>query len=68
MDVDLTEKIPKYSRDLIKHLANMYPERLPQLEESEREMFFYAGRASLVKELVELLNLQDEEDFPNVQP
>lgn len=53
--------IPVFSVDLIEQLENSYPERIPNLDMSEKEIWFYAGQRTLVRNLASKLKQQLEE-------
>jgi len=43
--------LPGHSKDLIDHLDRLIPEVCPNLNMSEREIFFYAGQRHIVNVL-----------------
>jgi hypothetical protein len=44
--------IPLYSYDLIDELDKLFPERCPDPEDSEREIWMKAGRRELIRSLL----------------
>jgi len=59
----LLDSIPLYSEDLIRQLDEAVPQRLPKINESEREMFDYRGRRHLINQLKALLAEREHEEF-----
>jgi len=55
------QHIPTYSKDLITLLNEYYPERCPNTSMTEREIWTYAGKRELVRNLKLLLERQQEE-------
>lgn len=59
------DRLPVFSVDLIEQLDKEYPNRWPRLNESEREIWFYAGQRSVVDKLLALKKeLENEELLP----
>lgn len=56
------DKIPVYSEQLISLLDQLYPAKCPTLEESAKQIYFYAGKRDLIDTLKNLLILQKEEE------
>lgn len=55
-------KIPMYSLDLVAELEKVYPARPPNLEDSERQIWFKAGQRSVVETLRSSIEQQEEEE------
>jgi len=55
-----TMKIPMYSIDLVAELDKVYPARPPNLEDSERLIWFKAGQRSVVEALNSSIKEQEE--------
>jgi len=53
--------IPLYSADLIAALRDDNPLRIPQINQSDREIFMEAGRQKLLADLEQSLKIQIEE-------
>lgn len=53
-------KLPMYSEDLIRILNEWYPLKTPDINDSEREIFFKAGKREVVEVLLNLL--QDKKE------
>ena len=53
--------IPIYSADLIAALRDDNPLRIPQVTQSDREIFMEAGRQKLLADLEQSLKIQIEE-------
>lgn len=47
---------------LLTDLDNMFPEKCPTIEESERDIFFYAGKRALINWLKERREMQETKD------
>jgi hypothetical protein len=54
-------KIPMYATDLIKELDQAFPNRAPNMADSEREIWFKAGARSVVDLLLSLEKDQNEQ-------
>lgn len=50
------EKLPQLSLELVQQLDDMFPERCPDVTMSERDIWLYAGKRSLVRYLLSLVN------------
>ena len=50
--------IPVFSVDLLEKLDELYPERSPSLDMTEKEIWFYAGQRALVRNLVSRMEQQ----------
>ncbi|WP_018123381.1 hypothetical protein [Desulfovibrio oxyclinae] len=53
--------IPPLDEELIKALETRFPERCPKLTDSDRDIWFYAGKRAVVKFLSETYEEQQEE-------
>lgn len=60
MDGFKDQEFPHIDRDLLEHLERVIPEMCPDLQQSEREIFLYAGQRSLVRTLRQIFNEQNE--------
>jgi len=56
------EKIPFASVDLIEKLDEMYPEKCPDITDSEREIWMYAGAREVVRRLVQRVKQETEDE------
>jgi hypothetical protein len=56
------EKIPFASVDLIEKLDEMYPEKCPDITDSERAIWMYAGAREVVRRLVQRANQELEDE------
>ena len=54
-------KIPTYAIDLIEELNKSYPNKHPNLSDTEREVWFKAGQRSVVDNLLSIVQDQQEE-------
>jgi hypothetical protein len=54
-------KLPLISNDLVVYLDQMFPDKCPELKETEREIFYKAGQRSVVNHLLEKAKFQLEE-------
>lgn len=54
------EGIPLLSSDLIKELDEMFPERCPEPDATDREIWIYYGARSVVRMLLSRLQEQEE--------
>ena len=54
-------KIPTYAIDLIEELDKSYPNKHPNLSDTEREVWFKAGQRSVVDNLLSIVQDQQEE-------
>lgn len=57
------DKIPSFSIDLIKQLDGIYPERCPNVRQDEREIWMYAGKRELVRNLKNLIESLENEKY-----
>lgn len=60
------ESLPSYSHDLIKALDEAYPNKYPELDTPDREIWFNAGQRSVINKLIQLLNQGADEGIPNI--
>jgi hypothetical protein len=60
MDGFKDQEFPHIDIDLLTHLERVIPEMCPDLQQSDREIFHYAGRRSLVRMLRQIFNEQNE--------
>lgn len=60
------EQIPAYSVDLIKQLDIAYPNKHPNLDDSERMIWFKAGQRSVINKLLQLQNIEHEDGITKV--
>lgn len=56
---------PIISNELIAYLQSVYPERSPDPQDSDREIWMKAGASRVIRDLVDLKRVQEEnpEDF-----
>ena len=54
-------KIPTYAIDLIEELDKSYPNKHPNLSDTEREVWFKAGQRSVINNLLSIVQDQQEE-------
>ena len=54
-------RIPGLTPVLVERLEQLFPERCPSLNDTERVMFFYAGKRDLIKQLRTILIQQQRE-------
>lgn len=59
------EVLPNTIKELIDQLDNSYPERCPDLQQSEREIWMYAGSRQLVKHLIRLQRESEQNILEN---
>jgi hypothetical protein len=57
------KNLPLYTLDLLKELDKMFPSRCPHLNESDREIWFYAGRRQLIESLLMRAKEADRRDL-----
>lgn len=58
-EVDRSELLDLYSEDLIKALNKKYPAKVPDLNDSDRLIWFKAGQRDVVEHLLFLLRNSD---------
>jgi len=54
------DEIPEISKNLIDRLEELIPERCPSITMSDREIWFYAGRRDIVRQLKQIFDEQNE--------
>lgn len=54
-------RLPLISKELITYLAELFPDKCPELKDSEKEIFYKAGQRSVVNHLIEKAKFQLEE-------
>ena len=54
------DEIPEISKNLIDKLEELIPERCPSITMSEREIWFYAGKRDLVRQLKQIFDESTE--------
>ncbi len=54
------EGIPSVPRDLLEFLEGLYPDQSPDLKTPEREIWFKAGQAALIRKLRAVYDQQNE--------
>lgn len=59
------DNLPLYSIDLVKQLDELYPDTLPPIDVTDRELGFLIGRRKVVEFLLNRLN-EDTEELPQV--
>ncbi len=60
------DSLPNKSEDLIQLLDSRYPERTPSLKDSDREVWWKAGRRALIDDLLNQVR-QQKDPHPDVQ-
>lgn len=58
--MDQTSPLPTYSMDLIAELNEMYPERVPSRDWSDRDIWAYVGAREVVRGLLRRLEESTE--------
>jgi len=53
-------KIPIITKEIIDYLDSLFPDKCPELKETEKEIFYKAGQRSVVNHLIEKLKIQEE--------
>jgi len=53
-------KIPIISDELIRYLEILFPDKCPELSQSEKEIFYKSGQRSVVNHLIEQQKIQKE--------
>jgi len=56
----MSEKLPQITPELIEYLEGICPDRCPDLSTPEREIWFRAGKADLVRHLRRVFDDQNE--------
>jgi len=57
--------LPSFSIDLIKELDHLYPARNPDIQDSDRLIWFKAGQRSVVDRLL-MLQQEDYDEMPSI--
>ena len=58
-------KKPRISEEVIKYLDELFPDKCPNLEDNEKQVWFKSGQASVVKHLKQLLDDQNKNILNN---
>jgi hypothetical protein len=53
-------KTPIIKEELIKYLNNLFPDKCPDLKDSEKEIYYKSGQRSVVNHLINQFNIQQE--------
>jgi len=53
-------KIPIISDELIRYLEILFPDKCPELSQSEKEIFYKSGQRSVVNHLIKQKKIQKE--------
>ncbi len=53
-------KTPIIKEDLIKYLNILFPDKCPDLKDSEKEIYYKSGQRSVVNHLINQFNIQQE--------
>lgn len=53
-------KCPVIKEELIKYLDGLFPDKCPELKETEKEVFYKAGQRSVVNHLLNQFKIQQE--------
>jgi len=53
-------KTPIISKQIVDYLDSLFPDKCPELKETEKEIFYKAGQRSVVNHLIEKLKIQEE--------
>ena len=56
-------KLPTFSYDMIDYLEKQYPEKCPDIQDTERSIWMYAGKRDLVRTLVALKKRDERNQF-----
>lgn len=57
---------PHISQELINYLQHLYPERPPDINDTEREIWMHVGQVAVVRHLNMLLEEQIEHQLGNL--
>ena len=52
--------IPSLCEEVIKYLDELFPDKCPNLEETEKQVWFKAGQRSVVNHLIKEQKVQEE--------
>jgi hypothetical protein len=58
--MDNKVKIPIIKEELIKYLNSLFPDKCPDLKDSEKEIYYKSGQRSVVNHLINQYNIQQE--------
>tara|TARA_S200002703_G_C3645032_1_gene198008 strand:+ start:198 stop:368 length:171 start_codon:yes stop_codon:yes gene_type:complete len=53
-------KKPKISKEIITYLDELFPDKCPTVEETDRQIMFKAGQRSVVNHLIKEKSVQEE--------
>ncbi|NBP58383.1 hypothetical protein EBU71_17990 [bacterium] len=53
-------KTPIIREDLITYLNSLFPDKCPDLKDSEKEIYYKSGQRSVVNHLINQFNIQQE--------
>ena len=53
-------RIPTISDDLIKYLNGIFPDKCPDLQDTEKKVFYKTGQRSVVNHLIKEKKIQEE--------
>jgi hypothetical protein len=53
-------RTPIIKQELIKYLDNLFPDKCPDLKDSEKEIYYKSGQRSVVNHLINQFNIQQE--------
>ena len=53
-------RIPIISKDLIKYLDDIFPDRCADLQDTEKQIYFKSGQRSVVNHLIKEKKIQEE--------
>ena len=53
-------KTPIIKEELIKYLNNLFPDKCPDLKDSEKEIYYKSGQRSVVNHLINQFTIQHE--------
>jgi len=56
-------KVPIISEHLVEYLQKAYPDRCPDIDDEDREIWFHCGAVSVVKHLQRLLTEQEKKNI-----
>ena len=53
---------PQTVSELVDLLDRLYPNRCPDLHDTDREIWYSVGQRSVVEKCIQMINLEEEED------
>jgi len=53
-------KKPRINQEVIKYLDELFPDKCPNLEDNEKQVWFKAGQRSVVNHLIKEIKQQEE--------